>query len=94
MGCFPTDEKVVAFQRDVIQRASQLPGVESVAVTNVLPVSCNCNTDWVRFVGKPYNGIHNEVNEREISAGLFSTLGARLRAGDSLPMRTMQRARR
>jgi predicted permease len=80
-GFFPTDEKVAAFQREVIQRASQLPGAESVAVTNVPPVSCNCDTDWVRFVGKPYNGIHNEVNEREISAGLFSTLGARLKSG-------------
>jgi predicted permease len=78
---FPSDEKVAAFQRDVIQRASQLPGVESVGVTNVLPVSCNCDTDWLRFVGKPYNGIHNEVNEREISTGLLSTLGARLKGG-------------
>jgi predicted permease len=35
----------------------------------------------VRFVGKPYNGIHNEVNEREVSAGFFSTLHARLLKG-------------
>jgi predicted permease len=80
-GIFSSDEKVVAFQRDVIQRANQLPGVESVGVTNVLPVSCNCDTDWVRFVGKPYNGIHNEVNEREISTSLMTTLGARLKSG-------------
>jgi predicted permease len=78
---FSSDEKIVAFQRDVIQRASQLPGVESAAITNQLPVSCNCDTDWVRFVGKPYNGVHNEVNEREVSAGLLSTLGVRLKSG-------------
>jgi predicted permease len=35
----------------------------------------------VRFVGKPYNGIHNEVNEREVSAGLFQTLQVKLRSG-------------
>ncbi len=80
-GLFSTDEKMVAFQRAVIGRANQLPGVESVGETNVLPVSCNCDTDWVRFVGKPYNGIHNEVNEREISTGLMATLGARLKSG-------------
>jgi predicted permease len=80
-GLFPGDEKVVAFQRDLIQKANQLPGVESVGITNVLPVSCNCDTDWVRFVGKPYNGIHNEINEREISTTLMATLGARLKSG-------------
>jgi len=80
-GLFPTDEKVVAFQRDLVEKARELPGVESAGVTNVLPVSCNCDTDWVRFVGKPYNGIHNEVNERETSATLMSTLGARLKSG-------------
>jgi macrolide transport system ATP-binding/permease protein len=78
---FSSDDKVVAFQHDVLQRASQLPGVESVGITDVLPVACNCDTDWVRFVGKPYNGIHNEVNEREISVGLLSTLGVRLKSG-------------
>ncbi|MGA2809020.1 MAG: FtsX-like permease family protein, partial [Terracidiphilus sp.] len=33
------------------------------------------------FVGKPYNGIHNEVNEREVSAGLFQTLQVKLKSG-------------
>src|SRR6185369_13727528 len=46
-----------------------------------LPISCNCNTDWVRFVGKPYNGVHNEVNNREVSAAFFQTLRAKLVRG-------------
>jgi hypothetical protein len=58
-----------------------MPGVQSAAITSMLPVNCNCNTDWVRFVGKPYNGIHNEVNEREVSATLFQTLQVKLRSG-------------
>ena len=53
-------------------RASQ-----SVGLTSVLPVSFNGNTDWIRFVGRPYNGEHNEVNQRDVSAGYFATLGAR-----------------
>jgi predicted permease len=35
----------------------------------------------VRFVGKPYNGIHNEVNNREVSAAFFQTVRAKLVRG-------------
>jgi predicted permease len=55
--------------------------VESAAITTLRPVSCNCDTDWVRFVGKRYNGIHNEVNDRQVSSGFFTALHARLREG-------------
>ena len=44
-------------------------------------MTCNCNTDWVRFVGKPYNGIHNEVNERDVTSEFFSTIHAKLVRG-------------
>ena len=80
-AAFSKDAQVVAFGRALLDRAKSLPGVESAAITSLLPVSCNCDTDWVRFVGKPYNGIHNEVNEREVSAGLFTTLHAKLKSG-------------
>lgn len=78
---FSTDARQIAFEHALLQRAAAIPGVESVALTSVLPVSCNCNTDWVRFVGRPYNGIHNEVNEREVSAGFFQTLGVPIKSG-------------
>jgi predicted permease len=78
---FAKDEKVVAFAREVVERASNLPGVQSAALTSTLPVSCNCNTDWIRFVGRPYNGIHNEVNERDVSPAFFTTLHAKLLRG-------------
>src|SRR6266851_821774 len=47
----------------------------------VLPVSGNGNTNWIRFVGKPYNGEHNEVNQREVSSEYFKTLQAKLVKG-------------
>ena len=47
----------------------------------MLPVNGNGNTNWIRFVGKPYNGEHNEVNQREVSADYFKTLQTRLIAG-------------
>jgi predicted permease len=74
-------EQTVALARAVVARASGLPGVESVAVTSLLPVSFNGNTDWIRFVGRPYDGEHNEVNMRDVSADYFETLRVRLVRG-------------
>jgi predicted permease len=78
---FEKEAQQEAFARTLLDRIRMLPGVESAALTTVLPVSCNCNTDWVRFVGKPYNGIHNEVNDRQVSAGFFHTVQAQLVRG-------------
>jgi predicted permease len=50
-------------------------------LTTDLPVNGNGNTDWIRIAGKPYNGQHNEVNERDVSSGYFKTLGAKLLQG-------------
>ncbi|HTQ53273.1 MAG TPA: ABC transporter permease [Bryobacteraceae bacterium] len=75
------DPQAIALARDVLRRMSELPGVQSAALTSFLPVTCNCNTDWVRFVGKPYDGHHNEINERDVSPAYFVTLRARLLRG-------------
>jgi macrolide transport system ATP-binding/permease protein len=78
---YSTPEKKLALFRQIEQRLSVLPGVQSTGITSDLPLDCNCNTDWIRVVGKPYNGEHNEVNEREISPAYLSTLKARLIRG-------------
>ena len=75
------DPQAVALGRRVIGRILTLPGVTSAGTTSVFPVSYNGNTDWIRFVGKPYNGEHDEVNEREVSANYFATLGAKMLRG-------------
>jgi predicted permease len=64
-----------------LNRLRVLPGVKSVGTSSVMAVSFNGNTDWIRFVGKPYNGEHNDVNERQISAGYFDTLETKLVRG-------------
>ena len=74
-------QKAVALGRQVVSRIKDLPGVTSVALTDTLPLSFNGNTDWIRFVGRAYNGEHNEVNQRGVSSEYFATLQARLLRG-------------
>jgi predicted permease len=78
---YPKDEQGIALVRQIVARTSALPGVKSAAVTSMLPVSGNGNTDWIRFVGRPYDGKHNEVNSRDVSADYFTTLQAKLVRG-------------
>ncbi len=78
---FPRDSEKVAFTRRLLDRVESLPGVRAAGVTSVLPASCDCNSDWVRIAGRPFNGNHITVNERDVSAGFFSTLRTKLLAG-------------
>jgi predicted permease len=78
---YTNDEQTVALGRQVVSRVASLPGVISVGLTSTRPVSFNGNTDWIRFVGRPYHGEHNEVNLRDVSAGYFATLRATLLRG-------------
>jgi len=78
---YSEDPKQVALYREIERRLSALPGVQSVGITTDLPVQCNCDTDWIRIVGKPFHGEHNEVNQRSVSADYLTTLKARLVRG-------------
>jgi macrolide transport system ATP-binding/permease protein len=81
MAAYAKDEQKVVLARRVMSRIASLPGVTSVSLSSMLPVLMNGNTTWIRFVGRPYNGEHNEVNSRDVSAGYFKTLQARLLRG-------------
>jgi len=78
---YPKDEQSEELGRKIVDRVSHLPGVVSAGLTNMLPVSHNGNTWWIRVVGHPYNGEHNEVNERDVSSAFFTTLHAKLVRG-------------
>jgi predicted permease len=78
---YAKDPQILAVAHQIVNRISNLPGVESVGLTTVLPVSFNGNTTWIRIVGQPYNGEHNEVNQREVNSALFTTLRAKLLRG-------------
>ena len=77
-------EQLLALYREIERRMSALPGIQSAGITSDLPVQCNCDTDWIRIVGKPFHGEHNEVNERDVSADYLRTLRVRLIRGRTI----------
>jgi macrolide transport system ATP-binding/permease protein len=81
---YSKDDPKIGLYREILHRVSTLPGVQSVGITSDLPVQCNCNTDWIRIVGKPFHGEHNEVNERDASPGYLGTLETTLVRGRML----------
>jgi macrolide transport system ATP-binding/permease protein len=54
--------------------------VESVGTSSMLPV-IGGNTMWIRVLGHPFHGEHNEVGYRQVSSGYFTTLRAKLLRG-------------
>ena len=74
------DAQLTAVERRVIERVEALPGVESAGTTSTRPLQGG-NTNWIQVVGRPYNGEHNEVNGREVDAGYFQTIRARMLRG-------------
>ena len=75
------DKNFVPFLRNIIDRLSALPGVKSVGVTTHLPVGDG--DDMMEFViaGHPDPGLNNEVPDRRVSSGYFTTLQTRLLRG-------------
>ena len=81
LSAYGDDDKAVALGRRLVMEIQGLPGVTSAALADTLPLTFNGNTDWIRFVGRAYNGEHNEVNERAVSSDYFATLQAKLLRG-------------
>jgi macrolide transport system ATP-binding/permease protein len=80
-AAYPKPEQTAALGRQIVAHMASLPGVESAAIADVPAVSCNCDTYWIRIGGHPFHGEHNEVNDRTVSTGYFTTLHARLLRG-------------
>jgi predicted permease len=80
-SAYGEDPQALVLQRKLVDEVKNLPGVTSVALVSTLPLSFNGNTDWIRFVGRAYNGEHNEVNQRGVSSDYFLTLQAKLLQG-------------
>ena len=77
---YSNNDKTAAMGREVVRRVSTLPGVESAALTSMLPVQGG-NTVWIQVAGRPFGGEHNEVAFRKVTPAYFTTLGATLVRG-------------
>ena len=76
------DAKAIALARQILRRIDNVPGVKSSAlISSGVPLSHNGNTNWLRVLGRPWNGEHNDTPERDVTPGYFSTLGAKLVRG-------------
>ena len=78
---YDKDEKLVEVTKKILDRVATLPGVTSASTASMLPVTCNCNTNWIRVVGHPFHGEHNEIDGRQVSTNYFKTLKAGLVRG-------------
>jgi predicted permease len=78
---YKTNEQIVALHQEIARRMSTLPGVESVGLTSMLPVQCNCPLDNFQIQGKVARNEHNHVDERHVSANYLTALKARLLRG-------------
>jgi predicted permease len=78
---YKSDEQTLELYREIVRRVSSLPGVESVGISSMLPVQCNCAIDAIQIPGKPFHGEHNAVDERHVSAKYLPTIKARLVRG-------------
>ena len=79
---YDKDPQAIALARELLRRTGTLPGVRTAAiVANGAPLSHNGNTMWLRVLGRPWNGEHNDTPTRPISPGYFSALGTRLISG-------------
>ena len=72
----------VALAHQVVDEVQRLPGVESAAVTRQVPLAnvAGGSTTFT-IVGRPPHQTGNETNMRQVSAGYFSTVRARLVRG-------------
>lgn len=78
---YANDGRKIALARELVNRISALPGVQSVGLGSRLPVAGNGNTTWIRIPGRAYKGEHHTANQREVSSGYFTTLNAKLLRG-------------
>jgi hypothetical protein len=71
----------VALERRIVSDIANLPGVKSVAITSALPVRSNDQGTWIRVLGKPWLGDHNDVLDRDVSSDYLAAIGATLLRG-------------
>lgn len=71
----------VALERQIVSGLASLPGVKSVGIAASLPVRSNDGGAWFLIVDRPALGDHNDMLDRDVSAGYLATMKAKLLRG-------------
>jgi predicted permease len=78
---YSKDAQQIALERQIQEKVSEIPGVQSVAFTDALPLGDGDGAKNYWVVGRPYHGEQNEILNRDVSYGYFSTIEAQLLRG-------------
>ncbi|HUE43510.1 MAG TPA: ABC transporter permease [Candidatus Sulfotelmatobacter sp.] len=78
---YAKEDQALALHRLMLDKLRPIPGVKAVGVSSALPIDGWGNTTWFRVLGRPWNGEHEEVAERDVSTDYFTVLGAKLVRG-------------
>ncbi len=78
---YSTDTAKVNFEHQVLEKLQGLPSVTSVALSSDLPVGDGDGLKTIAFAEKPSLGVHNEVNDSQVSTAYFATLQAQMLRG-------------
>ncbi len=75
--------RISAFERQLLERVREIPGVESAAFTAYLPLSGEDNAWAFNIEGRPEKppGVYDMANYRPVSAGYFETIGIPVERG-------------
>ena len=80
-GKYHTGKQIVLLEKQILDHISTLPGVKSVSLSNAPPIDSAWGTASFHIAGQINHGEDNEALNRQVSAGYFRTLGARLWKG-------------
>jgi predicted permease len=78
---YVTGQQKMVLERQIVDRISMLPGVQSAALSNAPPIDSAWGTASFHALGQPNHGEHNEVLNRQVSSEYFRTLRTRLWRG-------------
>lgn len=89
MPKYADDTRRAAFYGEILDRVRALPGVTAAGAISRFPLSSEGGANGIYFEGRPLPqaGEMPVVNVRDVSAGYFATMGARLLRGRGLSPR-------
>jgi putative ABC transport system permease protein len=80
---YPDNRRIAAFERELLDRLRERPGIQSAGFTTYLPLSGSDNGWSFLIEGRPPLpvGVYNMAKYRPVSAGYFETIGIPLVKG-------------